>query len=256
MGFVLYAILFTILGLLIYQFLWKDKHEQENKQEEMLDNESNTNIKDKLIKTKELIMDWEVAKELSVNLREEKVSSIEVIKPTIEFFEVAEYPELADYELETKFYQNRITALVRDPYWAYLYWEVETTFGVSGSAILKVLDITDRNYPVESAHSHFTVDIELSADNWYIQLPAANRTYTVELGIVDNEGFTLLARSNYFTTPRDKPSDKIDPEWMTLDEVFKRGYKYRQEDQEGASPVGKEEEFAQHISSPELIRDE
>ncbi|MBM7624195.1 DUF4912 domain-containing protein [Sporohalobacter salinus] len=182
--------------------------------------------------------------------------AIEAIKPNIEFFETYDYPELANYNLETSFHQNRITALVRDPYWIYLYWEINELFETSGQPVLKVLDITNLNYPHASPHDYFTVDIDLAAENWYLKMPAANRKYTVELGLQRETGdFNLLARSNYFTTPRDKPSDKYDPEWMTIDALFRRSYPHSNSDgtlNTGSSPLGAKEfpGIGINVSSP------
>lgn len=181
--------------------------------------------------------------------------AIEAVKPSIEFFTSHDYPELADYELNTRFNENRITALVRDPYWVYLYWEIHQLFEIHGQPVLKVLDITGKNYPHCPANDSFMIDINWEANDWYLKVPAANRTYTVELGIQQDSGFELIARSNYFSTPRDKPSDRYDPEWMTIDEIFNRSYRKPNSDgtfDTGSSPLGKEEQpgVGEYVSSP------
>lgn len=238
MYLIFYFFLLLTLGLILYLF----RFQTEDGLDQRLLN---------LFQQKEQNSNWEVSEELSTNLNQEQQEriqmrpAIEAIKPNIEFFTTHDYPELADYDLETSFNQNRITALVRDPYWVYLYWEVTELFEMNGQPVLKVLDITGLNYPHASPQDSFTVDIDLRAENWYLKVPGANRKYTVELGLQKENGeFNLLARSNYFTTPRDKPSDKYDPEWMTIDELFRCSYPSSNSDgtlKTGSSPLGAEE---------------
>jgi hypothetical protein len=235
--------------MILYKLIWRPE------KKESAQKEKNQNPK--------LAFDWEVSEELNNNLSKEEINkkysspAIEAITPSIEFFQSHDYPELADYELETTFNQNRITALVRDPYWIYLYWEINKPFNLNGKPVLKVLDIKNKNYPHSSANNSFITEIDLEAKNWCLKLPAANRRYVVELGLLEESGeFNLIARSNYFTTPRDRPSDKYDPEWMTIDGIFKRSYKHPNPDgtfNTGSSPFGKGAPVGvgeEYISSP------
>ncbi|SJZ41981.1 DUF4912 domain-containing protein [Selenihalanaerobacter shriftii] len=285
MNFIIYSFIAAILGILLLQFVWISKQDKESTYEtdetvdehhektnniiqktEQLNSKikanKENNIEPKNIGNK-LAVDMEVSKELNNNLnhrrfsQEKNTPSIEGVKLSMEFFDSYDYPELADYNLKTKFNKNRITALVRDPYWIYLYWEVNQLFEVDGQTILKVLDITAKNYPHSPPNSASITEVNLDAQNWYLKVPKANRRYTIELGIQKTTGkFELIARSNYFTTPRDKPSDKFDPEFMTIDGVFNYSYDTL-EFNIGSSPLGQagEKEIGPNISSYTIIED-
>ncbi|KXS44409.1 MAG: hypothetical protein AWU54_765 [Candidatus Frackibacter sp. T328-2] len=272
MTFLIYSFLVAILGIILYHFFWEPEGKSSTQEaKETLNEEEifqempqqtktksnlkfNTKRKNKEFKegNNKLAVDWEVAEDLSTNLNR-NTPTIESITPNMEFFSTHDYPELADYDLNTNFNQNRVTALVRDSYWVYLYWEINQLFEIDGQPILKVLDITNKNYPHCDANSFFTVDINLEATNWYLKVPSANCQYTVELGIQKPSGeFNLIARSNYFRTPRNQPSDKYDPEWMTIDGIFQRSYQADGTFNAGSSPLGGEQGLGvgEYISSP------
>lgn len=122
---------------------------------------------------------------------------------------------------------NRIVALVRDPYWFYTYWEIspqriqeaKTDLGEKwekAKSILRVYDITDIDFKGDNAHHSFDIELNGGADNWYISVGQPNRSYCVDIGLLtaDNKLYTL-ARSNTVTPPRDSMSDIVDEEWMS-----------------------------------------
>jgi hypothetical protein len=70
------------------------------------------------------------------------------------------------------------------------------------------------------------ISVNEEANNWYINVWAADHAYCVDLGLLHPDGhFEVLARSNVVTTPRDAISSVIDEEWMVVDETFDRLYK-------------------------------
>jgi hypothetical protein len=131
---------------------------------------------------------------------------------------------------------NRIVALVRDPYWVYAYWEISphriqqakqdlAEKWEGAKSVLRVYDITDREFDGHNAHCHFDIEIKGGANNWYINVGQPNRCYCVDIGLltVDGQLYTL-ARSNQVTTPRDSMSDIVDEEWMSNREDAEKMY--------------------------------
>ncbi len=125
------------------------------------------------------------------------------------------------FEFPAGYGDNKIVALVRDPYWVYLYWEInlhkiseiraqvgETLFSKSRST-LRVYDVGNWHY----------FDVEVGgANNWYVKVPTPNRSYCAEIGFLLPDGrFFAAARSNIVTTPLDRMSDVIDEQWLMPD---------------------------------------
>lgn len=141
--------------------------------------------------------------------------------------QTAPVPERAD--LPYSYNSTKLVLMVRDPYWAFSYWDMgeETARKVSTvlkehygniRAVLRVYDVTDVEFDGKNSHWNYDLDVFLEARNWYINLGIPNRSYIVDLGLVDARGnFYLIARSNCVRTPREGPSDIIDDQWLAVD---------------------------------------
>ena len=117
---------------------------------------------------------------------------------------IQKFEEIRPFEFPPGYGDNRIVAMVRDPFWLFVYWEV------SRAEWLRV-------YDTENWES-FDIEITGGASRWYIKVPACNRTYCVEVGYKMADGnFVALARSNWVTTPLDRMSDVIDEQWLLPD---------------------------------------
>lgn len=128
-----------------------------------------------------------------------------------------------------------ITALVRDPYWLFVYWaideakraEIARRFGRQAwdesRPVLRIYDTT--NLYFFDSRQHVEISINDYANNWYIHTGQPNRTFCVELGRICPDGsYIFLARSNLVSTPRDQISDVIDEEWLLLPEYAAKLY--------------------------------
>lgn len=139
-------------------------------------------------------------------------------------------------ELPSRYGDTRIVLMARDPYWIFAYWEitddhrmqVEREASASWNdmkKVLRVYDVTGKDFNGLNANRHFDIDINADANNWYINVGAPDRTWCVDLGVITSSGkFILIARSNVVSTPRDSASDIIDEEWMSIEEDFLRLY--------------------------------
>jgi len=136
-------------------------------------------------------------------------------------------------ELPDSYNETKIVVMVRDPYWAYTYWDFHSSTYAECErvlreeqgtrAILRIHDVTDVEFNGTNAHTTFDVDVVLTSKNWYLHLGCSNRSFVVDLGLLDAHGnFRMIVRSNVIRTPRDCPSDVIDEAWASsyFDEIY------------------------------------
>lgn len=132
------------------------------------------------------------------------------------------FPVESNYELPNGYGDNRIVAMVRDPYWLYAYWEVNqnrikeisSELGDKFSSSSLVL----RVYDISSSWSFFDVKIDRYIGSWYVNVGRPNTSFCIDVGFVTSDGyFVCAARSNIVLTPRDRMSEIIDEEWMIPD---------------------------------------
>jgi hypothetical protein len=181
-------------------------------------------------------------------------------------YEGAEYqPSTATPGVPLSYGDCKITALVRDPYWLFTYWEINDTkreeiarrYGHQAWneswPVLRVYDTTNL-YFFDSRH-FAEITINDYASNWYICTGQPNKTFCIELGRVRPDGsYIFLARSNFVSAPRDQISDVIDVEWLLLPEYTAQLYRqiggsYSGPSSPGLMGLGP----AEYISSPGLM---
>jgi uncharacterized protein len=127
----------------------------------------------------------------------------------------------SQFEFPAGYDDNRIVLMVRDPHWLYAYWEVNARRRDEirqqlGESVFSRSRLVLRVYDAASLKHH---DLEVGgARNWYVRVPAPNRTYFAEIGFLTEDGrFIAACRSNSVTTPLDGMSDVIDEQWLIPD---------------------------------------
>lgn len=147
-----------------------------------------------------------------------------------------ELVEEARQELPHGYGDNRIVLMVRDPYWAYTYWEITDNkkgeiagkFGIGWDRLAKVLrvyDVTNIIFNGTNANSYFDIEAGDYAATWYINVGRPDTSWCVDIGVKTPSGeFIMIARSNCITTPRDTASWVTDEEWMIVEEDFRKLY--------------------------------
>lgn len=131
---------------------------------------------------------------------------------------------------------TRMVLLVRDPYWLYTYWNINSQtkeqIALSGKKyddlqlVIRVYDVTDIQFDGTNSNYYFDINLNHYTNNWYINVAKPNRSFCVDLGyIAENGQFITIVRSNIVTTPRDSVSDVIDEEWMIIEEDFRKIYR-------------------------------
>lgn len=121
---------------------------------------------------------------------------------------------------------DRCRLMVRDPYCIHAYWEVNAgtierakeDLGAEWEGhkrILRVHGIPVSGDQEEPPADFFDVDLNEEADNWYIDVPRANRGYRVDIGVLTAAGlFYPLSSSNTAITPRDTASRSGGETWV------------------------------------------
>ncbi len=118
----------------------------------------------------------------------------------------AELPRLA----ETRYNESNIQAILKDPAWAYLAWDMrEDEYRQSAEAegrgfSIRVLELASPLDPPKNALSWFDFAITPQDGEWYVNLPEDGMSYVFELGSSTGHERKVLARSNIVQTPKQK----------------------------------------------------
>lgn len=131
-------------------------------------------------------------------------------------------------ELPHEYGDTKIVLLVQDPYWTHVYWEIShkkreelglLPRGEHGKQmVLRVYDVTgvESVFNGLNANSFFDVYVNDYTNNWYINVPEYDRSYCVDLGVIIDGNFIVIARSNIVRVPRGSVSPFYDEEWMIV----------------------------------------
>ena len=106
-------------------------------------------------------------------------------------------------ELPSSYGRSRLVLLPVDPYRLYAYWELsgDPPPTAGARAVLRLHESS-----ASGGARPFDVDIDLAAGNSYIHLWSAEKSYTADLGLRQEDGgFVALARSNTITSPASAP---------------------------------------------------
>lgn len=130
---------------------------------------------------------------------------------------------------------NRIVLVPKNPQWAYSYWEIaewkvaelksqvgeETVRGAK--LALRVYDVSLKTFDGNNANNYFDIELPEGVREWFIGGLNPKASYVTDIGFKTPNGqFLTLARSNNISTPSNVVSDRIDEEWMIIEEYFKK----------------------------------
>lgn len=155
-----------------------------------------------------------------------------------------------DMGLPKTYGDTKIAILPRDPMWFYSYWEIsqgtycdlakklgEQKFNAS-RWVLRVYDVTGKNFDGSNANRFFDVSINTASENWYINVGEYNRVWCVDIGLLTPDGeFIIVARSNILAMPRQGVSSVTDEHWAILQREFERLLKLSGVEKIGQSSV-------------------
>jgi len=115
-----------------------------------------------------------------------------------------ERPGSIVYPIADRYNQTKLVFMVRDPHWAFAYWELDNNSLEKLSGRAEKIHLVLRVHETESVtHSSFDIPIQFSDYSWYIYLPEQDCSYSLELGFVAPGRYTCLASSNPIRTPRE-----------------------------------------------------
>src|SRR5580658_7545656 len=131
-------------------------------------------------------------------------------------------------DLPWSYGENRLTALVRDPDSAFLYWEATDDgiaaarerlgpAGADGWCNLRVYDTSGRVFDGTNANDYFDVRVDRADREYFLMIRRPGSAMHVEIGIKTHEGyFQPVARSGRADFPRSGPSPDGSVSWMTV----------------------------------------
>ncbi len=137
-------------------------------------------------------------------------------------------PVLDSSDLPWGYGEDRVTAVVRDPDSAYLYWEMTDdgiasarrrlgADGAAGWCNLRVYDTASRAFDGTNANDYFDIRIDRGDREYFLMIRRPTSTMHVEVGIKSREGFFQpIARSGPAAFPRNDPSPNTSLDWMTV----------------------------------------
>jgi hypothetical protein len=134
-------------------------------------------------------------------------------------------------DLPERYYEDRLVLLVRDPWWAYAWWEVtdptmaqaKQQSGDSARLVLRVYNVTQIDWDGANHHDYSDIEVHGAASNWFLELAKPGDSFCAEIGLLDESGqFVGMVRSNAITLPPDRVSAVIDEEWMIPDGDWER----------------------------------
>lgn len=161
-----------------------------------------------------------VEKVLGQSLHDGVMNTAQGVRPQIVYQKEPAGP------LPFSYNETRLVLLVRDPHWAYGYWDFST------ETWNWIQDLRHRKTGIRSVlrvknldeNSAFDIDVQLETKNWYLNLGLPNVAFEAELGMIDASGkFYLIARSNRIRLPSNGPSRVTDSQWPPerLDEIYR-----------------------------------
>ena len=142
--------------------------------------------------------------------------------------------EFRRYSLPSRYNDDRIVLVPRDPWWVHTYWDIsegrisEVISGIPVhereglSWVLRMHSVTGvRDFNGKNSNSYYDVSINFEANNWYVNVNTPEEEWCAEIGLKTQKGnFFMVARSNIVKTPYFGISDIVDEEWAMPDEEY------------------------------------
>jgi len=126
--------------------------------------------------------------------------------------ELDSHSDIEEYVLPDKYNESRIVFMLRDPYWAFAYWDVKG--GAlraakkeydADTALLRLLRLKNPPAPGKGGGhgilAAFDIPIGSNDSSWYVNLPEQDSIYCVELVVQGKNTETIIGRSNIIRVP-------------------------------------------------------
>ena len=132
--------------------------------------------------------------------------------------------------------RDRLVAMVRDPYWLHVYWEltrqsIDRARAAMGQhwhnarPVLRLNEVTRDGTTNSARRLVRDIAIHGGVNNWYVDVQDPPNSFQIDIGYLATDGrFFSLARSNVVSTPRPGSSESFDTNWAEVAKDFDRIY--------------------------------
>jgi hypothetical protein len=123
-----------------------------------------------------------------------------------------------DIELPDSYNETRIVLLLRDPSWAFAYWDLQASdrdqFKASESfdgLLVRVYSLESPDQSIGNCRASFDIPVTLQDNRWYINLPDRGINYRLALVAVLQGRERLLTVSNTIAVPSGTLNEPVSP---------------------------------------------
>jgi uncharacterized protein len=115
--------------------------------------------------------------------------------------------------LPSRYNENSIHAMIRDPEWAYLFWDLREDErsadrdGDQRTLSIRVLELANPQDPPQSALSWFDFPVQGDDGEWFVNLPEDGACYVFEIAAQSGQERRIIARSNPACAPRSRKAE-------------------------------------------------
>ncbi len=120
-----------------------------------------------------------------------------------------ETQEKTDYPILERYNETKVKFMLRDPSWAFAYWDIKDTQLKQLKAdptfrglFLRVYEIKDESFSGDNYLDYFDISVQFSDTKRYINLPRQGNAYCIDLICRIHGRERILARSGTVLTPR------------------------------------------------------
>lgn len=118
-------------------------------------------------------------------------------------------PETNGTNIPEKYDSTYVKVLLRDPTWAFAYWEVRTAdqeaLGSEWGFVGYALRVYELDLPTDPLKNYFQIPVQQATGSRYFNLPENGKYYQVELHALFEKESRFLGRSSSFYAPVDHP---------------------------------------------------
>ncbi len=112
------------------------------------------------------------------------------------------------YPLPERYNETKIVMLLRDPAWAYTYWDIKESdisalkYGaLNGKLFLRVYELKTSVFEKKNILDFSDIPVTVDDSSWYINLPRTGIFYCAELILKSQSSVKILCRSNIVESP-------------------------------------------------------
>lgn len=135
--------------------------------------------------------------------------------------------DFEDIELPDTYNETKIVLLLRDPSWAFTYWDLRLaereSFKRSDSfdgLLVRVYSLESPEQDTATCRASFDIPVTLQDNRWYINLPGRGANYRLALVAVEHGIERVLTMSNVVAVPLGSLHDPADTSGSAGDEIL------------------------------------